>query len=108
MVDAVKEGKKEAKTKLAWFLLSGCGGAEIDKDKAFQLLEERVEEQDSEAMWMLGLCYEYGMGCEQDIEKAELLYKRCQEAGNAVGEFFVEKREKNERGSGEMKVGGLC
>ena len=67
-----------------------------------------MEEQDSEAMWMLGLCYEYGMGCEQDIEKAELFYKRCQEAGNAVGEFFVEKREGNERGSGEMKVGSLC
>ena len=107
VVKAVKEGKKKAKTKLAWFLLSGCGSAEIDEDRAFQLLEERVEEQDSEAMWMLGLCYEYGMGCETSEEEAETLYKRSREGGNATGEFLVENGEGNERGSGVMKVKSL-
>ncbi len=100
VVEAVKEGNKEAKTKLAFFLLSGCGGAQIDEDRAVVLLEERVKDKDAEAMWMLGLCYEYGMGCETSVEKAEALYKRCCDGGNAIGKLLVENGEGNERGSG--------
>ena len=77
---AVEDGNNEAKTRLAWFLLSGCGGAEVDEDKAFKLLEERVKEKDAEALWMFGLCYEYGMGCKQDFQKAFSLYESaCEE-----------------------------
>ncbi len=107
VVEAVKEGNKEAKTKLALYLLSGCGGAQIDEDRAVVLLEERVKDRDAEAMWMMGLCYEYGMGCETSDEEAEALYKRCCEGGNMIGEFLVENGKENERGSGVMKVKSL-
>ena len=108
VVEAVKEGNKEAKTKLALYLLSGFEGAEIDEDRAVVLLEERVaKDGDAEAMWMLGLCYEYGMGCEASVEEAEVLYKRCCDGGNAIGEFLIENGEGNERGSGMMKVKSL-
>ncbi len=107
VVEAVKEGNNKAKTKLAWFLLSGYGGVQIDEDRAVVLLEERVKDKDAEAMWMMGLCYEYGMGCETSDEEAETLYKRCREGGNATGEFLVENGEGNERGSGVMKVKSL-
>ena len=105
---AVESGDNSAKTKLAWYLLSGCGGAEVDKERAVKLLRERVkEEKDGEGMWMLGMCYEYGMGCEQDLIEAEGLYKECRECENVVGKFLVENREYNERGSGVMNVRGL-
>ena len=92
LVVAVGNGEKKAKTKHAWYKLTGCGGAEIDKDDAVALLEERVKDKDSEAMWMLGLCYEFGMGCEQDVEEAVKLYKLCCDSWNEIGKFLCENR----------------
>ena len=89
-LQAVERGDNGAKTKLAWYLLSGYCGAEVDADKAVALLEERVKEDDAEAMWILGLCCEYGMGTEQDIERAETLYKQSKDKGNGIGEYFAE------------------
>ena len=101
---AVQRGDKKAKAKLARFKLSGDGGVEVDKDGAVSLLNECVEEWDMEAMWMLGLCYEYGMGgCKQDLEKAEDLYKQSCEGGSVIGEFFAENGN-DTRGSGVMIV----
>ena len=104
---AVESGDASAKTKLAWLKLSGLGGADVDEDGAVALLEERVKDGDSDAMWMLGVCYEYGRGIEQDIEQTETLYKGSSSKGNRIGAFFASHRE-YERGSGEMKVGSSC
>ena len=65
-----------------------------------------MEDKDPEAKWKLGLCYEYGMGCEQDLDKAEELYKRSCEGGSAIGKFLMENG-KGSRGSGIMKANGL-
>ena len=106
-VKKVVEGSDEsAKTKLAWLKLSGLGGAEKDEVGAVALLEERVKENDGEAMWMLGVCNEYGIGTEQNIERANDLYKQSSESGNEIGKFFAEKGE-DERGSGEMRMYSL-
>jgi len=99
---AAEGGDESSKTKLAWLKLSGLGGAEKDEDGAVVLLEERVKEgDDDEAMWMLGVCNEYGIGTEQNIERAEDLYKQCRERGNEIGGFFAESGD-NGRGSGNM------
>ena len=100
---AVEGGDESAKTKLAWFKLSGLGGAEKDEDGAVALLEERVKEGDDEAMWMLGVCNEYGMGTEQGIERAEDLYKQSSERRNDIGKFFASRRVCG-RGSGNMWI----
>ena len=68
------------------------------------LLEERAKDGDNEAKWMLGLCYEYGMGIEQNIARAMLLYRQSSEAGNVVGEFLLEN---GTGGSEVMEVDGL-
>ena len=99
-------GDESAKTKLAWLKLSGLGGAEKDEDGAVKLLEERVKEDDAEAMWMLGVCNEFGIGTEQDIQRAEDLYGQSNERGNEIGKFFA-KKEDDERGSGMMGMYGL-
>ena len=103
---AVEGGNNEAKTKLAWYKLSGCGDAEVDEEGAVALLEERVKDKDVEAMWMLGLCYEYGMGVEQDLERAEELYKESCAGESVIGEFLA-KNEEYERGSGKMSMNCL-
>ena len=61
-VHAMESGDESAKTEVAYYKLSGCGGVEIDAAGAVALLEERKKEADCEAKWMLGLCCEYGVG----------------------------------------------
>ena len=68
------------------------GGTEVDPEKAVALLKKRVKKKDAEAMWILGLCCEYGIGIEKDLERAESLYEQSREKGNEIGEFFAEKR----------------
>ena len=101
-MQAVERGDNAAKTKLAWYYLSGNCSAEVDADKAVVLLEERVKEDDAEAMWMLGLCCEYGMGTEQDLERAKSLYRQSKDKGNYIGNFFAENRRTG-RGTGILQ-----
>ena len=84
----VEEGNERAKTILAWLLLSGLGGAKVDEDRAVSLLEERVKDQDSDAMWILGICYAYGLGIEQSVSQAESLYRRSRKEKNETGELL--------------------
>ena len=104
VLEAVKNGDNKSKTKLAWFKLSGREGVKIDVNGAAALLEERVKDKDTDAMWMLGLCYEYAVICKQDIKRAESLYEQSRDGGNVVGKFLTENG-KNERGSCVMNVG---
>ena len=102
-VGAMEKGEESAKTKVAYFKLLGLGGAIVDVEGAVALLEERAKEGDCEAKWILGLCCEYEMGIEQDIERAEELYRESCEGGNAVGELLMENGEGG-RGSRLMLV----
>ena len=71
-----KDRDKKARIKLVWYKLSGVGCGKIDdEDIAFL---EGVKDKDKKAMWLLGLCYEYGMGCQQDLEKAHSLFEQAQ------------------------------
>ena len=107
VLEAVEKGDESAKTKLAWYKLSGVGGCEIDTNGAVALLEERVKDKDAEAMWMLGLCNEFGRGCEQDIERAVMLYKQSSEGGNKIGKLLVRNDIMRSRGSGHLWSGLL-
>ena len=60
----------------AQWMLEGSHKMTRDADAAVALLETKVKNGDAEAMWMLGVCCEFGMGTKQDVERAEQLYKR--------------------------------
>ena len=107
VLEAIEKGEESAKTKLAWYKLSGFEGVKVDADEAVKLLEERVSAGDSEAMWMLGLCKEYGRGTEQNIEEAVKLYKESNESGNEIGKILAGKGKEYARGSGKMRIEGL-
>ena len=91
----------------AWDMLSGRGGAAVNAKGAVVLLEGRVKDKDSEAMWMLGVCCEFGIGIEQDIERASMLYGQSKEGGNVIGENLAENGKVNERGSGYLRINSL-
>ena len=95
-----KEQQQEEKTteKARW-MLEGSHGMARDADAAVALLEEKVKDGNAEAMWMLGVCCEFGIGTEQDVDRAEQLYKRGAEQENATAELLT-KKLKNENGRG--------
>ena len=104
LLHAVQCGIDRAKTKLAWYMLSGRGGAIVDADGAVLLLEERVKDGDTKAMWILGVCNEYGLGTETSIERAELLYCQSRDKGNTMGGICLENGKKNGRGNGILTI----
>ena len=107
VLEAVERGDDSAKTKVAWYKLSGVGGCEIDTNGAVALLEERVKDKDAEAMWMLGVCNEFGRGCKQNIERAEMLYQQSSDGRSEIGKIlFRNKSEEHSRGSGYLRYEG--
>ena len=106
ILNAVEKGEESAKTELAWYKLCGIGGTRKDVDEAVILLEERVKDRDGQAMWMLGLCKEYGTGMEQDIKGADKLYKQSSETGNEIGKILVLKTLLGSLSEG-MKINSL-
>ena len=105
-MSAVEGGDASAKTKLAWFKLSGLEGADVDVDGAIALLEERVKSNDEEAKWMLGVCKEFGIGTKQDVKEAVKLYKKSSSGGSETGKSLAESQE-SERGNGFLKANRL-
>ena len=101
--EIIQHAVSNEETKRAWLMLSGLGGVDVDEDGAVALLEERVKDRDSDAMWMLGICYEFGRGIEQDKVQAMKLYQQSMDGGNEIGKNFVSHKHDG-RGSGNMRM----
>ena len=57
---------------------------------------------------MLGVCCEFGMGTEQDVDRAEQLYKRGAEQGNATAKLLTDKlKNMNGRGCAQLDLSGV-
>jgi len=89
----VERGEEKLKTKLAWLILSGQGGVDYQIEEALSLLKEQGKKGDPQAMWMLGLCKEYGVGIEQDSTQAKMLYTLSRDKGNTTGRLLASKNE---------------
>ena len=102
-----QEQQEDQTTKEARWMLEGSHGMARNTKAAVAVLEERVKDGDAEAMWMLGVCCEFGMGTEQDVERAEQLYQRGAEQGNATAKLLIyELKNKNGRGCAQMNLEG--
>ena len=103
-----KSKQKEVKaTEKARWMLEGSHGMARDADAAVALLEEKVKDGNTEAMWMLGVCCEFGMGTEQDVDRAKQLYKRGAVQRNATAELLTDQlKNSNGRGCTHMDLAG--
>ena len=90
-------------TEKALWQLEGSHGQERDPDTAVVLLEERAKDNDHEAMWILGVCCEYGMGTEKNVKRAEQLYKRAAQLKNTKAKM-MQNQLSNRRGRGRTKM----
>ena len=71
-----------------------------DADGAVVVLQQQVDEHhDAQAMWLLGLCCEHGMGTEQDTQRAEQLFQQAAQQGDKTAKLLVDKLD-NRKGRG--------
>ena len=49
---------------------------ESDKDSAFSCFFEGSKLDDADCIYYLGMCFEYGFGCEIDLEAAYITYQK--------------------------------
>ena len=104
MASKRQEQQQEGTTTARW-MLEGSHGMARNADAAVALLEEKAKDRDAEAMWMLGVCCEFGLGAEQDVARAEQLYKRAAELGSSTAQLLTGKlKNKNGRGSTQMVI----
>ena len=95
--------KEDVAIETARQMLQGNRDTPVDASAAVALLEELVDARAStNAIWMLGVCYEYGIGTTQDLDRAVQLYKYGAEKGNAAAELL---RTTSGRGCTKKKLG---
>ena len=86
-------------------MLEGSHKMTRDAYAAVALLEAKVKNGDAEAMWILGVCCEFGTGIEQDAERAKQLYKHGAAQENATAMLLTDKlKNKNGRGCTQMDL----
>ena len=92
-------------TEEARWLLEGSHGKARDAKAAVVLLEEKAKNNDSDAMWMLGVCCEFGMSTEQDVARAEQLYQQAAQQQNTTAQLLLDKLKNwNGRGCTNMNL----
>ena len=97
----------KAETEKALWMLEGRNGMARDADGAVVVLQQQVDEHhDAQAMWLLGLCCEYGMGTEQDTQLAEQLFQQAAQQGDETAKLLVELENKKGRGCLDMDLEG--
>ena len=90
----------------ARWMLEGSHGMARDAEAAVALLEAKVKDGDTEAMWMLGVCCEFGMGTEQDVDRAEQLYEHGAKIDTTAKLLTDKLKNKNGRGCTQMDLEG--
>lgn len=59
-------------------------------DKAEQYLWEKVHQQDTDALTIIGFLYFYGVGLKKDEEKGRKLLEEAIRKGNRIAAEFIE------------------
>ncbi|CAG8665011.1 24102_t:CDS:2 [Dentiscutata erythropus] len=66
--------------------LFGRAGEPKDEKKAFDYFQRASKLNHTEALGVLGFCYEFGLGVEKDFKHAELHYIPAAESGNGLAQ----------------------
>lgn len=79
---AAFEGDGKAQAFMAFCYLLGYFDSDNDEDMAYGLAKEAAKVKCPEGFVVLGLCYQYGIGVEQDEKKALNNFKKAYDYGN--------------------------
>ena len=97
-------GRRASRSEAARRVLQDGRADEAERAQAVVQLEECASDGDAEAMWVLGVCCEHGVGTAQDLARAQVLYEASQERGCRTGGFLVECPNRNGLGSRELDL----
>ena len=90
----MSEGSVDGKRDAALRKLKECEKDDWNtQEDAVKLFEDCVTDGDVEATWMLGMCYEYGLGIDEDQKKAMELYEKAATKGCKTAEFLLSHKE---------------
>ncbi len=78
----VEKNHPDAIVKLALWYQSGSRGLTVDEPRAARLFLRAANLGSPEAMFQLSLCFEMGLGVEEDYEKARFWCEKAKEAGH--------------------------
>ncbi len=81
------EWSGDALLSLGVIYFNGESGISENKTLGFQYFEKAAEEGNARAMFNLGFCYENGIACSQNHDKAYSWYQKSSNAGLADGMF---------------------
>lgn len=84
--EAAEKSFDWAQFNLGLLLLEGKGTAR-DPDKAFDLFTKAVAQNHMKSLNMIGLCYENGWGCRQNMAESIRWYRRSADAGDFRGQY---------------------
>lgn len=87
---AAELGLTLAKRTLGLHLLRGDLGV-LHYPKAFYWLDQAAKDGDDEAQAGLGFMYRNALGCIQDLEKSNSLWKLASEQGNSIAQSYLAK-----------------
>ena len=79
---------------------------EDNPEGAVALVRQCAEEHDARGLWALGLCFEYGIGVDKDMEHAMQLYSESARQKNHVGSRFEKELRKNGGESQSLEMNG--
>ena len=81
----------ETDAEKARLVLEGSHGTARDADEAVALLKKEVQHGNADAMWILGVCCEFGIGTEQDEGRAEQLFQKAAQQGNTTAMLLLDE-----------------
>lgn len=80
---AARKGMKEAQWRIGDHLLRGEGGFEWNATEAVGWLTKSSEQGYDQAQFLLGWCYEHGLGTTKDLNQATMWYQHASKQGNS-------------------------
>ena len=97
-----------SQTRRAYWMLEGSHGYVVDANKAVELLITKAREGDSDAMWILSYCFQFGIGVEKNIEASKKLARKANALQNPVAKimdklFFIVDHNEQLQGGQKMK-----
>ena len=79
---------------------------EDDAEGAVTLVRECAEVNDPRGLWALGLCFEHGVGVDEDREHAAQLYRESASQNSQLGSRLEKKLRKNGGRSQSLELNG--
>lgn len=108
LTQIAKEGNASAQVQLGSIYFEGEMGIEINYAEAIYWLTQAAKQNLPVAQYKLGVCYERGLGVDQDLDYALALYRAAADKGLARAQLraglILQKHKKNDEAANYLQL----